>query len=279
MSKTVLPDYDNYKKRLRCFRQYKDLPQVKFDELAKKLYQKKYKEVPENQEKSKYSVELIENEVGVWLSKEEALEAKKIFNNYLEGKEGLDESKINLIKSLVNYEIQIKRINITIIEKTKEAQEAEKDYNPSYQIKSLNELNEQALAIRRALGLSDEKKSGEDPIQYFRILQKKFKVWMEENQGSRHIVCPHCSRMIMLKIRTEMWEALKSPFFFKDKHLSNKHLWNLYKAGTITDLDVAKVLLGEECKTPIFTHWLEKKIFNGQENTDPLKEEIKDNNG
>ena len=62
--------------------------------------------------------------------------------------------------------------------------------------------------------------------------------------------------MILLKIRTEAWEALKHPFF-KDKILANKQLWLLYKKGKITKKDVSLVLGTSED----YVDWLEEKIY------------------
>ncbi len=79
---------------------------------------------------------------------------------------------------------------------------------------------------------------------------------MEENQGSRILSCPHCSKTIMLKIRTKAWEALKHPFF-QDKILGNKELWKVFKEGKITKEEQAKIL----GVTPQYIDWLEEKIF------------------
>ena len=47
------------------------------------------------------------------------------------------------------------------------------------------------------------------------------------------------SEMVMLKIRTEAWEAQKHPFF-KDRVLYNKHLVKLYQSGIISKEDVSE---------------------------------------
>jgi hypothetical protein len=82
--------------------------------------------------------------------------------------------------------------------------------------------------------------------------------------------------MVMLKIRTEAYEAMKHPFFFKDRILSNVHLWDMYKENKITLLDVCKVLLGKECDSTAYGSWLERKIFNVKEKNSIDQEEIKE---
>lgn len=126
---------------------------------------------------------------------------------------------------------------------------------PKYVINALDENLDKILIIKEKLGLFEEKK-GEDPFQYIQRLKKKFKKHREENQGSRTIICPHCSKMVMLKIRTKAWEALKHPFF-KDRWLANKYLWKLYKEGKITKEDMAEVL---HCPTD-YVDWLDEKIY------------------
>jgi hypothetical protein len=87
-------------------------------------------------------------------------------------------------------------------------------------------------------------------------MMKKYKIWRSENQGSRTLVCPHCGKMTLLKIRMEAWEAQKHAFF-KDRILANPHLMEMYKNGKISKHDVAKVL-----HTSLdYIDWLIKKVY------------------
>lgn len=126
---------------------------------------------------------------------------------------------------------------------------------PTHIIRAMDENLERMMMIKEKLGLFEEKK-GEDPFKYIQDLKKKFKIWREENQGSRTVTCPHCSKMILFKIRTEAWEAQKHPYF-KDKVLANRHLWKLYKEGKITKEDIGQIL---GCSTD-YIDWLERKIY------------------
>ena len=86
------------------------------------------------------------------------------------------------------------------------------------------------------------------------ILKEEFKKWEEDNQASRTFVCPHCSKMMILRVKPDVWEAAKHPFF-RDKFLANKHLIRLYKAGKLTATDVSDILE----TSPKYTQWLVEK--------------------
>ena len=126
---------------------------------------------------------------------------------------------------------------------------------PTHLLEALDENLERIITLKEKLGLFADK-NVEDPYEHLQRLFKKFKIWRDENQGSRTLICPHCSKMIMLKIRTEAWEALKHPFF-KDRLIANEHLWELWKDGKITKTDIAKILgVSEDYVT-----WLHEKIY------------------
>jgi len=205
---------------------------------------------------------------GTGLTTAEKHWAKSQFDEYREHYHLEHLSDLKLLEELVyreafqeRYKKKIEKLVKKLKEKSKKTEEilSEDEIVPKYVLDALNRNLEQILILKEKLGLFEEKK-GEDPYKYHRRLMKKFKIWMEENQGSRTLSCPHCSKMIMLKIRIEVWEALKHPFF-KDRILANKHLWKLYKEGKITKLDMAKILLGEQTESIDYIDWLEEKIY------------------
>lgn len=262
-----IPDFKSYAARLRSFKQYKDLPEIDFNKKAKKLFSKKYKDVKEEENIS----DSVENEVGSWIDSREAKEAENLYNTYLEKHTNFSSSDIALLKTLIFYEIQEKRIRRTINEGIKKATEKGEEYNPTYQIRTLNEMNVQVLNLKKILGLCEEKKNA-DPLEYINKFKAKCFAWGRElYQQSRFRLCPHCGKELMLFMRPEVWETYKHPFF-KDKLLTNQHLWDMYKAGKIDDWDVAKVLFGKSVKTTLYVSWLEKKIYSGKNNIDPLLE-------
>jgi len=94
-----------------------------------------------------------------------------------------------------------------------------------------------------------------------KLLKTKQKVWDITTETQNFIAnglivhnCPHCGKMIILKIRTDAWEAQKH-CLFKDRVLGNTHLVEMYKNGKITREDVAKVL---DC-SPDYVNWLVDK--------------------
>ena len=120
----------------------------------------------------------------------------------------------------------------------------------------MNENLEQILILKDKLGLFETRQNNDGYLAIAR-LKEKFKKWLENNQASRTIRCPHCSQMILLKIKTEAWEALKHPFF-RDLIFGNKPLWKLYKGEKITKEETAEIL----GVAPDYIDWLEKKIYS-----------------
>lgn len=192
---------------------------------------------------------------GIGLTKGEKNQAEKRFEEYKQRYHIESLSDLQLLEQLVFREILQERTKKQVRKVTNAKKKAEENAISPYLLKVLNENEERILILKEKLGLFEEKK-GEDPFKYIQRLKKKFKKWREENQGSRTLICPHCSKMVMLKIRTKAWEALKHPFF-KDRILANVHLWKLFKEGKITKDDIAKVL---GC-SPDYVEWLEEKIY------------------
>ena len=111
---------------------------------------------------------------------------------------------------------------------------------------------------KEKLGLvGAEKEKGEtDGFQIVQNLKEKFKVWMENNQGSRTLCCPACGEMVLLKIRMDKWIAQRHPFF-KDRFLANKHLMRLYLQGKLSKEDIASILNS----SPDYIEWLVEKLW------------------
>lgn len=148
--------------------------------------------------------------------------------------------------------------------------------------KNLREINE----LKSKLGLIGEKREEvkSDAYKALELLKDKFKRWREENQGSRHLICPYCGKMVMLKIRTDAWEAQKSPLF-QDRVLANKYLIQLYLEKKITQEDVAKVLeVSNDYVSWLLDRWksnpdyqrMESQLKNGDSNNLESKQEIKE---
>jgi len=174
--------FESYKKKLRVFAQYKNMSDEFFEKKAKALYDKKFGAYQPK-------MEIIDNEVGSWLSQDEADKAQELYNGYLKGRNITNFSDLVLLKTLVNYDIQSMRIQRIINDHLKKSNDDAKGvFVPTKELNMLNEINEQILSLKKTLGLSDEKKTN-DPLEYVNILKKKFKVWRENNQGTRTLTC------------------------------------------------------------------------------------------
>ncbi len=131
---------------------------------------------------------------------------------------------------------------------------------PAYILGFLDNNLQKILTLKEKLGLFEDNREN-DTFKYIERLKKKFKLWEEKNQESRQCVCPFCSKMFFLHIRTDKYQVSKSGFF-EDKILKNEWLWKLFKAGKITKLDVAKVLLGKEATSVDYVDFLESKFYS-----------------
>jgi hypothetical protein len=194
--------------------------------------------------------------LGTGLTKGEKRWANNQFKSYRERYHIENFSDLEILSELVFRETLQQRTKKKIEKFTSKGKG--KDNNtviPQHLLSFLDENLERILTLKEKLGLFEDKTT--DPFQHIQTLKKKFKKWLSENQGSRSFPCPHCSKMIMLKIRTDKWESKKHPFF-KDRILANKHLWEMYKEGKITKEDVAKVL-GTSDR---YINWLEERIYN-----------------
>jgi DNA-directed RNA polymerase subunit RPC12/RpoP len=113
------------------------------------------------------------------------------------------------------------------------------------------------LELKETLGLiKDSKDDKAKGFDFWSLLMKKAKNWLESNQGTRTLACGHCGKMLMLKIRTDKWDCIKHPFF-QDRLLANEHLIRLYLEKKITDDDIAKIL---NC-SPQYVDWLVRKLW------------------
>jgi len=179
---------------------------------------------------------------GVGLNKEESKRANKLFNEYKANYNIDSFSDLQLLEELVYRETKQDSYKRKLGELNKKLAEKETTANiiPKAVLNAFNENLQQILILKDKLGLFEEKKD-EDAFKHIQTLKKKFKVWQKENQGSRTLLCPECGKVIMLRIRTDAWEAQKHSFF-RDRILTNDHLLKMYKEGKILKEDVAKVL-------------------------------------
>ena len=174
--------------------------------------------------------------------------ARKYFNDYTF--EFISDK--NTLKQLIFLEILNDRIQKSLNEFYKDAQSV-----PVQMMEGLHKNLVQITELKKMLGLTkaDTANQGTDALSALELLKKKFKIWRTQNQGGRTLICPHCSKMVMLKIKTDAWEAMKHPWFI-DRVLGNKPLFKLWEDGKITQQDVADVLY----TSYDFPAWVRKKL-------------------
>lgn len=178
--------FESYLKRIAGLQAFKNLPKAEIERRAKKLYDKKYGKVSNISDG-----EFTENEIGIWLNLKEAEKALNKYNSYKKNRDFTDYSDDVLLKRLVKTEIEIERVELDINKKRLQNKDQKEVFVPTYALKAVNDLTTQCLTLKKSLGLTEEQKTV-DPLKYINQLKKKFKKWRENNQGSRHLICPWC---------------------------------------------------------------------------------------
>ena len=199
--------------------------------------------------------------LGTGLNAKEKHWAEKRFEQYKQFHHVESLSDLYLLEELVYRETIQERTKQEIENLSKSGTEEKKKSIPHYMQDTLDSNLDKIMEIKTKLGLFDEKKDDDSPYKYIQELKKKFNVWLDENQGSRTLICPWCSKVIMLKIKTDIWEAQRHNFF-KDRILCNEHLVLLYKENKITKEDVAKILGVSDN----YVTWLIEKWFPSNAN-------------
>ena len=116
--------------------------------------------------------------------------------------------------------------------------------------KNLNQI----VSLKEKLGLT-RKNVEVDGLKQLELIQKKFKKWREENGPMKTSVCPHCGKLTRLVLRLDALEAIKHPFW-KDRVLGNEHIIRLFKAGTLTKVDLAKIFgVSEDYAEILVSKW------------------------
>lgn len=231
-------------KRARTLKQYKKYTDDELLKLVKARYESKAKD------------KLIVKDLDIknmFVNKDETEDAEKLLKKYVNTYSIETVSERESLKQLIFLEV----FNIRLQRELNTCHESQQP-SPPKTIEALHSNLNQISALKEKIGLCASKKDKNINEGYavFETLKKKWKIWREENQGSRTLSCPHCGKMTLLKIRTDIWEALKHPYF-KDRVLANDHLMELYKTNKITKNDIA-LILGTSID---YIDWLVKKIY------------------
>jgi DNA-directed RNA polymerase subunit RPC12/RpoP len=181
---------------------------------------------------------------------EEKKVASDLVKEYIEHFTPENISDLNTLRSIIFLEMTAKRLQNIANKKYKEDNQVDLS-----NVKMMNETLTKIVELKEVLGITGDKKlKMSDGQKIFESLKKQFEVWRENNQASRTMECPYCKQMVLLKIRTDVWEASRHPFF-KDKVLYNKHLLDLFLRNVVTKDDISKIL---EC-SPDYIDWLLNK--------------------
>jgi len=185
---------------------------------------------------------------------EESKLAKELLKRYLEEFVPKTISDKNNLKSVIYLEVLQKRLQDVMNELTAQGANA----IPLNLVDSIHKNLKELAINKERLGLIGKEREDvlNDGYKSLQELKEKFKVWRSENQGSRTLVCPHCGKMTLLKIRMDKWIAEQHPFF-KDRFLANKHLMRLYITEKLTKEDIALVLNS----SPDYIDWLIETLW------------------
>ena len=180
--------------------------------------------------------------------------AKSLAKRYLTEFTPKSISDKNNLKSVIYLEVLQYRLQAVMNELTKKGATA----IPLNLVDSIHKNLKEIALNKERLGLigKDKEQEKNDGFMTLQSVKEKFKVWMEQNQGSRSLLCPCCGEMVMLKIRMDKWIPQKHPFF-KDRFLANKHLMKLYLQKKLTKEDIALVLNS----SPDYIDWLVETLW------------------
>ncbi len=226
-SKTYKPSkLERTVNKLKHLGSYKNLSEGDIRDAAKALVEAK--EVEEEMEINQ-----------LFTDSEEKKQAQTLLRKYLRDYSIETVSDRNTLKDLIYLEVLNSRLQQSI-NKSFNVEEGKTVVPPKEMIRVIHANIEQVTTLKEKLGITRQKEQDKhkDPLAYIYLLQKKRKKWLEENQASRYMSCPHCGKSTLLKIKMDVWEAQKHPWF-KDRILGNDELIKSYKE-TLVALDKLK---------------------------------------
>jgi hypothetical protein len=214
----------------------------------------------------------------LFTKKEEVKIARDLLEKYTTGYEIEGLADKNLLRQLIYLEV----IN-TRLQNSLNGFDEVNNIAPSPIIDTLHKNLSKIVEIREKLGLNKDKTARDSDFDVLKRLQKKFRIWMDDNRASRTAMCPHCQQFILFKIRVDRYEAAKHPFF-KDRWIFNQKLWDLYKESKITKQEFADILQVsadyiDHIETKIVAPKKEVEQDRAKEQTGTLEKEIQSNSG
>lgn len=177
-------------------------------------------------------------DLGNFTSRAERRLAESLLSKYLSEYEIVTVADKNALQQLIYLEV----LHVRLQEKLDDMYSKDIKAIPQDIVYTMHQNSTAILKIKDTLGLNRAKQEKLGFYDAMAHLQRRFGKWLESNQASRTIKCPHCQEHVLLKMRTEAWEALKHPWF-KDNMIYNQHLFNNYgRKVTINDEFIAACL-------------------------------------
>ena len=195
----------------------------------------------------------------------ESKRAKELLYKYLEDFTLSTVSDKNTLKELIYLEILQQRLQETLNDSCKDSKKGV----PLQLVETIHKNSDAILKLKNTLGLVRSKDKKESGLNVIETLMARFAQWRKNNQATRNLSCPHCGKMIMLKIRTEHWESQKHPYF-RDRLLGNETLVRLYQAQRLTKKEVTDIL---ESSTD-YIDWLINKWNMAPEMAEGTKSDV-----
>lgn len=213
--------------------------QRKFNKLKKDNPNKSEEELlslAKEEIEAKYKVKEVEIDAK-FLNVAEKKYAQSLLKKYLEDYTIETVSDRNTLSQLIYLEVLQSRLQDALNEFYQLSKAV-----PKEPLDSIHKNTDKIISLKNTLGITRTKQEEtvKDAYSYVQMLFRKRKRWLQENQASRYLTCPHCSKAVLLKIKTDAWEAQKHPFF-RDRILGNEHLIELYKQNKLSREDLAKV--------------------------------------
>lgn len=214
-------------KQFKGMAQYKSLTEIELRNMAEALL------------KEKEHIEEIDIE-SMFLKDEEKTLSTQILKKYLKDYSMETVSEKQDIRQLIYCEVLHVRLQEALNELQKDAHVI-----PDKLVKTLHENLEQIVSLKEKLKIKSGVKNEtvKDGYGYLQMMMRKYKVWLQNNQATRHMMCPYCVKPIMMIIDPRAWIALKHPFF-KDRILGNETLIKVYKEQRPLTVEDIRDILG-----------------------------------
>jgi hypothetical protein len=172
-------------------------------------------------------------------------------------------------KNTLAQVIYLEVTNLRVQEKLNEIYSKDAKAIPTDLIELMNKNNDSVIKLKNSLGLS-KSKDKKDAYSVLEEYKARHKRWQEDNQASRHMKCPWCTQPIWLKIRADIWEAQKHPFF-KDTFLYNKVLMDHLGKTVLIDKAFVAAVFGTSAE---YIERLLSHVHPKEARNEPVNQEV-----